>query len=114
MKTINAASRNKIKTIGSNQNFFRILKNIFLFLIAYWLYMDGVDTIIRMAVDYGISIGFKSSDLITALLLSTLAVSPADASILAQTDPIATIERILESSLEEVATESVRLLAPTL
>jgi UMF1 family MFS transporter len=35
----------------------RHLKTIFLFLAAYWLYIDGVDTIIRMAVDYGISIG---------------------------------------------------------
>ena len=30
---------------------------VFLFLLAYWLYIDGVDTIIRMAVDYGMSIG---------------------------------------------------------
>lgn len=48
----------------------RHLKMIFLFLIAYWLYIDGVDTIIRMAVDYGMSIGFKSNDLILALLIT--------------------------------------------
>jgi UMF1 family MFS transporter len=47
----------------------RHLKTVFLFLAAYWLYIDGVDTIVRMAVDYGISIGFKSSDLILALLI---------------------------------------------
>jgi UMF1 family MFS transporter len=47
----------------------RHLKTIFLFLLAYWFYIDGVDTIVRMAVDYGISIGFKSSDLIVALLM---------------------------------------------
>ncbi|MDX1295133.1 MAG: MFS transporter, partial [Sulfurimonadaceae bacterium] len=29
------------------------LKGLVLFLVAYWLYIDGVDTIIRMAVDYG-------------------------------------------------------------
>jgi UMF1 family MFS transporter len=45
-------------------------KTIFLFLLAYWLYMDGVDTVIRMAVDYGISIGFDSKDLIVALLIT--------------------------------------------
>ncbi len=45
------------------------LKMTLLFLIAYWLYIDGVDTIIRMSVDYGLSLGFKSSDLILALLL---------------------------------------------
>ena len=28
-----------------------------LFLLAYWLYIDGVNTIIKMAVDYGLSLG---------------------------------------------------------
>ena len=41
----------------------RKLRMTFLFLIAYWLYIDGVDTIVRMAVDFGMSIGFASSDL---------------------------------------------------
>ncbi len=31
--------------------------------------MDGVDTIIRMAVDYGLSIGFTGKDLMLALLV---------------------------------------------
>jgi UMF1 family MFS transporter len=47
----------------------RSLKSVYLFLIAYWLYIDGVDTIIRMAVDYGMSLGFDSKDLILSLLL---------------------------------------------
>jgi len=47
----------------------RNLKVVFTFLLAYWLYIDGVDTIIRMAVDYGLSIGFTQTDLITALLM---------------------------------------------
>jgi UMF1 family MFS transporter len=48
----------------------RRLKTVFLFLIAYWFYIDGVNTIIRMAVDYGMSIGFGSNDLIIALLIT--------------------------------------------
>lgn len=48
----------------------RHLKVVFLFLVAYWLYIDGVDTIIRMAIDYGLSIGFESKDLILALLIT--------------------------------------------
>ncbi len=52
-------------------------KNIWLFLLAYWLYIDGVDTIIRMAVDYGVKLGFSSSSLITALLLVQFIGFPA-------------------------------------
>ena len=55
----------------------RHLKTIFLFLVAYWLYIDGVDTVIRMAVDYGISIGFKSNDLIVALLITQFVGFPS-------------------------------------
>ena len=52
-------------------------KPILLFLIAYWFYIDGVDTIIRMAVDYGLSLGFAAADLITALLLVQFVGFPA-------------------------------------
>ena len=55
----------------------RNLKPIFMFLMAYWLYMDGVDTIVRMAVDYGISIGFESNDLIVALLITQFVGFPS-------------------------------------
>lgn len=39
------------------------------FLIAYWFYIDGVGTVMRMAVDYGISLGFASTHLMVALVL---------------------------------------------
>jgi len=55
----------------------RYLKTIFLFLVAYWFYIDGVNTVIRMAVDYGISIGFKSNDLIVALLITQFVGFPS-------------------------------------
>ncbi len=55
----------------------RHYKPIFLFLLAYWLYIDGVDTIIRMAVDYGLSLGFANTDLITALLMVQFIGFPA-------------------------------------
>ena len=48
----------------------RQMRTIILFLIAYWCYIDGVHTIIRMAVDYGLSLGFAADDLIVALLLT--------------------------------------------
>ena len=53
------------------------LRVVFLFLLAYWFYIDGVDTIIRMAVDYGLSLGFESNDLIVALLLVQFVGFPA-------------------------------------
>jgi UMF1 family MFS transporter len=55
----------------------RHLNVVFLFLLAYWFYIDGVDTIIRMAVDYGLSLGFESSDLIVALLIVQFVGFPA-------------------------------------
>jgi UMF1 family MFS transporter len=55
----------------------RHLKTVFLFLLAYWLYIDGVDTIIRMAVDYGLSLGFASNDLILALLITQFVGFPS-------------------------------------
>lgn len=55
----------------------RKLRVVFLFLIGYWLYIDGVDTIVRMAVDYGMSIGFDSNNLIVALLITQFVGFPA-------------------------------------
>jgi UMF1 family MFS transporter len=39
------------------------------FLIAYWLYIDGINTLQVMAVDFGTKLGFSASALIQALLL---------------------------------------------
>jgi len=47
------------------------------FLAAYVLYIDGVNTIIKMAVDYGLSLGFDQSHLIKALLLTQFVAFPA-------------------------------------
>ncbi len=48
----------------------RRLKVVFLFLLAYWFYIDGVHTIMRMAVDYGLALGFPQNSLIVALLIT--------------------------------------------
>ncbi len=55
----------------------RVLRQAAIFLLAYWLYIDGVDTVIRMAVDYGLSIGFDSNQLIVALLIVQFVGFPA-------------------------------------
>ena len=55
----------------------RHLKWVALFLLGYWFYIDGVDTIIRMAVDYGTNLGFDSTALIIALLITQFVAFPA-------------------------------------
>jgi UMF1 family MFS transporter len=47
------------------------------FLMAYWLYIDGVNTVVVMAVDYGMALGLKSADLLGALLLTQFVAFPA-------------------------------------
>ena len=48
-----------------------------LFLLAYFFYIDGVHTIMRMAVDYGLSLGLPSESLIIALLITQFVGFPA-------------------------------------
>lgn len=52
-------------------------KNLFYFIVAYWFYIDGVFTVMSMAVDFGMSLGFQSSDLIKALLITQFVGFPA-------------------------------------
>ncbi len=47
------------------------------FLLAYWLYIDGVNTVIKMAVDFGLSLGFPQQSLIAALLITQFVGFPA-------------------------------------
>ena len=52
-------------------------KSAVVFLLAYFLYMDGVDTIIRMATSYGADIGLSATSMIQALLLTQFIGFPA-------------------------------------
>jgi UMF1 family MFS transporter len=47
----------------------RQYKQLFLFIVAFWFYNDGIGTIIKMASAYGDEIGIGMKDLIGALLL---------------------------------------------
>jgi UMF1 family MFS transporter len=47
------------------------------FLIAFWLYSDGIGTIIKMATIYGVEVGLKDQDLMGALLMVQLLAAPA-------------------------------------
>jgi MFS transporter, UMF1 family len=52
-------------------------KNLFYFILAYWFYIDGVFTVMTMAVDFGLALGFESSDLIKALLITQFVGFPS-------------------------------------
>lgn len=55
----------------------RAFRVVGVFLLAYWLYIDALGTVIRMAVAYGRSLGFAQSDLIIALLITQFVGFPA-------------------------------------
>lgn len=51
-------------------------KKIFLFLVAFFFYIDGVYTIIEMATAYGQSLGLDSNGLLIALLVTQIVAFP--------------------------------------
>jgi len=55
----------------------RKYRSLAFFLLAYWLYIDGVNTIMKMAVDYGMALGFPTNSLIIALLITQFVGFPA-------------------------------------
>lgn len=55
----------------------RAFRVVGIFLLAYWLYIDAVGTVIRMAVAYGRALGFAQNDLIVALLITQFVGFPA-------------------------------------
>lgn len=70
---LKASFRNLITTFRK----IRMYKYVFMFLIAYWLYADGIGTIIRMASIYGTEIGIGMSHLVGALLLTQFIGTPS-------------------------------------
>ena len=51
-------------------------KGIFTFLLAFFLYIDGVYTIIEMATSYGKDVGISDNNLLLALLLTQVVAFP--------------------------------------
>jgi len=51
-------------------------RQLFVFLIAFWVYADGIGTIIKMATIYGAEIGIGTGDLAGALLLTQIVGIP--------------------------------------
>lgn len=63
-----------VKTLQTN---IRNEKEIFLFLLAFFCYIDGVYTIIDMATAYGMALGLDSMGLLLALLVTQIVAFPS-------------------------------------
>lgn len=56
--------------LSSTFNEIKRYKHLLIFLAAFWIYNDGIGTIIKMATAYGDEIGIRMSDMITALIIT--------------------------------------------
>ena len=77
-KTVLQSVRSGIHQLKSTFIEIRKLRNVFLFLVSYWLYIDGVGTIYRMAVFFADRIlGLPMESLISALILTQFVAFPS-------------------------------------
>jgi UMF1 family MFS transporter len=65
------------RQLGRTLRHIRERRDLLLFLGAFWLYSDGIGTIIKMATIYGAEVGIGRKDLIGALLMVQIIAAPA-------------------------------------
>ncbi|WP_123043511.1 MFS transporter [Cohnella candidum] len=75
--TLGSQVRAGILRLGETFRQIRHYPELWKFMIAYWFFFDGVNTVIVMATSYGTTIGIKDSDLIAALLITQFVGFPA-------------------------------------
>ncbi|MBS6041831.1 MAG: MFS transporter [Clostridium baratii] len=68
--------KNSFKTLGKTFKEIKSNKVIFTFLVSYFFYIDGVDTIIGMATSYGTDLGISMTSLLIILLLTQFVAFP--------------------------------------
>ncbi len=71
------AVRQGLSELSGTLHEIRRYRPVLWFLAAYFLYIDGVGTVMKMAVDYGLSLGFGPAELVTALLMTQFVAFPA-------------------------------------
>lgn len=69
--------RDSFARLGRTFKEIRREKHIFIFLLAFFFYIDGVYTIIDMATAYGQALGLDSTGLLLALLLTQIVAFPS-------------------------------------
>lgn len=74
---IGSIMRGSLNQLAATFREIRRFRTVFTFLVGYWLYIDAVDTVILMAVDYGLCLGFDYTVLIQALLITQFVGFPA-------------------------------------
>jgi UMF1 family MFS transporter len=65
------------RELGNTIAHVRQYRVMLMFLVAYWFYIDGVNTIIKMAVNYGTALGLDTGKLLLALLVTQFVGFPA-------------------------------------
>jgi UMF1 family MFS transporter len=72
-----AAIGKGFRELGDTIAHVRQYRTVVMFLVAYWFYIDGVNTIIKMAVNYGTALGFDTNSLLAALLVTQFVGFPS-------------------------------------
>lgn len=67
---------NSFKRIKNTLSHIKQHRNLFIFLISYFFFIDGVNTIITMATSFGADIGIDSSSMLLVLLLIMFVAFP--------------------------------------
>jgi UMF1 family MFS transporter len=71
-KTKDSLTKSTVLSVLKLWQTFKTLRkdtNLLRFLVAFWLYIDGIYTVMTMAVDYGKSLNLDTTDMMLALLL---------------------------------------------